>query len=835
MMKGYLDTSSSSTTTINISGLSATYTVNGYDVYVYCDGDNGSSAKTGIYTIGGTTVTSMDAAKANFSGVFVLTNNATGNCIVFSNQTASSFTLTAAGNSADGAGARAPVNAVQIVAHIVTSVPSAPTGLNAIPGNAQAIIAWSPAYGAASYFVKRSTTSGSGYVPVTNITSTTFNDTGLANGTTYYYVVTATNSFGESTNSIQSSVTPTAAALNVTWSGSANGTWDISTANWLYSSSPVTFQDGNTATFDDSATGATTVSLSATRTPAAVIVTNNSKAYTISGGTISGTGSLTKFGTNTLTLTASNSFSGGVTLSVGGIVYQNPYAFGSGTLTLAGGTLAKNAATVIVSNALNITGTVSFASVGGGNPVFRGAVTGSGIFAMPNTVLAGITPQATSLQFEGNLTGFSGTFSHTATTSFSGGNRMRFGYTGVGVTNVLVNCSQAKFVTSGSTAASGANPIDLADDNYGTMRMGELSGTGGIIRAGWTTNGNTIYEIGALNTTTTYAGALQDNARTNGSVIGGFTCLTKVGTGTLTLTGPNTYTGLTTVSNGELVISTAFSGRGNFAVANSATLGVTNSSASSASVFNLTNAAGAKLEFINLSSTTMPLVIASNLILNGSCTVKISGTNGLIAGNTYPLVNYSGSMNGAFTNLQLQIPSGFSGLLVSNSHQVALTLPLSPTGLAATAGDGQAILKWNASTGANGYSLKRSDDGGATYSEVASTTVTNYTDTSLRDGFVYYYTVTGIYSGNQTANSAAVSVRPVSADPPQLGMVLNGLQLQFSWTQDHIGWRLQVQTNALGLDFGSNWVDVPAAVFTNQINIPVGTANGSVFYRLVYP
>ena len=57
--------------------------------------------------------------------------------------------------------------------------------------------------GASSYTVLRSTTSGSGYTPLAGGTTaaTNYSDTGLADGTTYYYVVTASNPGGTSGNS----------------------------------------------------------------------------------------------------------------------------------------------------------------------------------------------------------------------------------------------------------------------------------------------------------------------------------------------------------------------------------------------------------------------------------------------------------------------------------------------------------------------------------------------------------------------------------------------------------------------------------------------------------
>ena len=78
-------------------------------------------------------------------------------------------------------------------------MPPAPTGLAATAGNAQVALSWSAASGATSYNVKRSTTNGGPYSNVaTNVTATSFTNTGLTNGTTYYYVVTAVNANGES-------------------------------------------------------------------------------------------------------------------------------------------------------------------------------------------------------------------------------------------------------------------------------------------------------------------------------------------------------------------------------------------------------------------------------------------------------------------------------------------------------------------------------------------------------------------------------------------------------------------------------------------------------------
>jgi len=106
--------------------------------------------------------------------------------------------------------------------------PPTPTNLAATAGNSQVALAWTASSGATSYNVKRSTTNGSGYGTVSSPTSPNYTDTSVTNGTTYYYVVSAVNSTGESANSAQVSATPTAPTANVTITVDPTNTHTIS-------------------------------------------------------------------------------------------------------------------------------------------------------------------------------------------------------------------------------------------------------------------------------------------------------------------------------------------------------------------------------------------------------------------------------------------------------------------------------------------------------------------------------------------------------------------------------------------------------------------------------
>ena len=142
----------------------------------------------------------------------------------------------------------APFSATVLVLSAANQPPFPPTGLTATVSNAAVALTWSPAAGAASYIIRRSTTSGGSYTDAaTGVTATSYLDTGLVNGTTYYYVVAATNAYGVSSNSVEVSATPTIKLV---------GTVIGSPGSWSNLGNTITnVFDGNTNTFYDAVNG----------------------------------------------------------------------------------------------------------------------------------------------------------------------------------------------------------------------------------------------------------------------------------------------------------------------------------------------------------------------------------------------------------------------------------------------------------------------------------------------------------------------------------------------------------------------------------------------------
>jgi hypothetical protein len=120
--------------------------------------------------------------------------------------------------------------------------PPIPTGVTAVPDTFERIdLAWNASYDATSYNVKRSTTHGGPYTNVANAPNPFFTDTGLVSGTTYYYVISALSSEGESSNSAEVNATAQAIGnfgFETPSLGSGNYQYALPGGIWTFDGSP---------------------------------------------------------------------------------------------------------------------------------------------------------------------------------------------------------------------------------------------------------------------------------------------------------------------------------------------------------------------------------------------------------------------------------------------------------------------------------------------------------------------------------------------------------------------------------------------------------------------
>jgi autotransporter-associated beta strand protein len=240
--------------------------------------------------------------------------------------------------------------------------------------------------------------------------------------------------------------------------------------------------------------------------------------YTWGGGTGSWTD--TNWGPGPVGGPTSNSD----TATIGsGIVIVNVNDLGVGSLTMSGGTLQSG-----VSGQTNFNTPIQISGTGN---VFN-------------------APSGFNFALNGNLTG-SGTASVAGQWAVGlGGDNS--GFTGTWINGSLGSDNLTRFDTANSGSASASWVLNggrmvNANNSSPTISLGSLSGTGGILSNN--TSGQVTYSIGALNTDTTFSGQI-----VNEWGGGGTTAITKVGSGSLTLSGGLSYTGATVVNGGELKI-----------------------------------------------------------------------------------------------------------------------------------------------------------------------------------------------------------------------------------------------------------------------------------------
>ena len=320
-------------------------------------------------------------------------------------------------------------------------------------------------------------------------------------------------------------------------------------------------------------------------------LTVNAASNTGFSGVISGNGGLIKTGSQTLTLLGANTYAGGTSLSGGVLTVANNLALGTGQVTmLSGTTLRSGAANIALANAIDISGTgtidigtnqrFTLAGVISGGTLNQTGAGGSLLtLSGTNTYTGGtvLNGAFTLVSRDANLGAASGavTFNGGATLIFN--NTAAFGSTRnfIGNTNINLQTLGTAPVTLGGVVSGvggllkqGAGTLILTNANTYqggtglfegvlTVANNRALGTGQVTMLGGTTLRSGAANIALANNIDISGTSTIDSAAnmfTLSGVIGGSGSLIKIGGGTLTLTGVNTYTGTTFVDAGTLVV-----------------------------------------------------------------------------------------------------------------------------------------------------------------------------------------------------------------------------------------------------------------------------------------
>ncbi|HAK2176478.1 TPA: autotransporter-associated beta strand repeat-containing protein [Salmonella enterica] len=314
---------------------------------------------------------------------------------------------------------------------------------------------------------------------------------------------------------------------------------------------------------------------------------------------ISGSGQVVKSGDDTLTLSGSNSYTGGTTISGGTLVASNVEALGTGDVT-NNATLELNTGGDFINN---IGGTGRVEKSGDDTLTLSGSNTYTG-----GTTISGGTLIASNVDALGT-----GDVTNDATLELNTGGTFDNAISGSGQ---VVKSGDKTLTLSGSNTYTGGSTI-----NDGTLVASnvEALGTGDV------TNNATL----ELNT----GGDFTNNISGSGQVV-------KSGDETLTLSGSNTYTGGTTINDGTLV-ATSVEALGSGDVTNDAVLAL--------------NTGG---DFANNIGGT------GSVVKSGDETLTLSGTNSytggtLISGGTLVATNVEALGSGDVTdNATLELNTG---------------------------------------------------------------------------------------------------------------------------------------------------------------------------------
>ena len=288
--------------------------------------------------------------------------------------------------------------------------------------------------------------------------------------------------------------------------------------------------------------------------------------------------------------------------------------------------------------------------VGGNVNFIQDSTAGSARLVNSGFVTFEDSASAGSAQITNNATGqidfFTNASAGTATINNGAGGMLNFHNTTTAATSSIINDGTVNFDGSATAGSATITTNNGATTNFSGSATGGsatfITNAGGTVDiSGLTSGGMTSgsiegagnYVLGA-NTLTT--GSLNTSTQVDGVISGAGGGLTKVGTGTLTLTGTNTYSGATTISAGTLAIS----GFGSIASSSVVTVDATFDISAAAVPFNaITTLAGGSSGVVNLGGNGLVLTNASTEfagVIQGTGGLEVfSGTQTLSGVNTY--------------------------------------------------------------------------------------------------------------------------------------------------------------------------------------------------------
>jgi autotransporter-associated beta strand protein len=244
-----------------------------------------------------------------------------------------------------------------------------------------------------------------------------------------------------------------------TWSGAVNNVWDNATANWLAGGVASPYLNNAALVFSDTAAGGP-ITLNGTFSPASLSATNSAKAYTLTGGSLTGTMTLSKNGTGTFTLAQPNSYTGTTTITAGTLQFQGAGALPpTGSVQLGSGTL------LVTNDGAGSNGTVAL----GNNIVISPATTAATIFAGNN----GSSNSGNVAAF-GSLSNGTAYNAQASTINFTGANGYGLSFSGLSLSGSTGNSTTLNPTSSTVLVGSVTNPETSFSGHYDTL---VLSGT----------------------------------------------------------------------------------------------------------------------------------------------------------------------------------------------------------------------------------------------------------------------------------------------------------------------------------------------------------------------